>query len=56
MVFENLGSEEVLNFQISPLNVETKTKRPPHSSRRLSFNELTNTKNLVLNSSHFVPN
>jgi len=26
------------------LNVETKTKRTPHSSRRLSFNELTNAK------------
>ena len=37
MVFENLASEEVINFQIPPLNVETKTKRTPHSSRRLSF-------------------
>jgi len=27
------------------LNVETKTKRTLHSSRRLSFNELTNAKN-----------
>ena len=26
------------------LNVETKTKRKPHSNRRLSFNELTNAK------------
>jgi len=26
------------------LNVETKTKRTLHSSRRLSFNELANTK------------
>ena len=32
---------------------ETKTKRTLHSSRRLSFNELTNAKNLVLHSSHF---
>ena len=35
------------------LNVETKTKRTLHSSRRLSFNELTNAKNLVLHSSNF---
>ena len=35
------------------LNVETKTKRTLHGSRRLSFNELTNAKNLVLHSSHF---
>jgi len=28
------------------LNVETKTKRTLHSSRRLSFNELTNAKNI----------
>jgi len=28
-------------------------KRTLHSSRRLSFNELTNAKNLVLHSSHF---
>jgi len=33
------------------LNVETKTKRALHSSRRLSFNELTNAK-LELHSSH----
>ena len=39
-----------------PLNVETKTKRTPHSSRRLSFNELTNAKELVLHSSHFALN
>jgi len=38
------------------LNVETKTKRTLHSSRRLSFNELTNAKNLVLHSSHFALN
>jgi len=37
-------------------NVETKTKRTLHSSRRLSFNELTNAKNLVLHSSHFALN
>jgi len=30
------------------LNVETKTKRTLHSSRRLTFNELTNAENLVL--------
>ena len=38
------------------LNVETKTKRTLYSSRRLSFNELTNAKNLVLQSSHFAFN
>jgi len=38
------------------LTVETKTKRKIHSSRRLSFNELTNAKNLALHSSHFVLN
>jgi len=38
------------------LNVETKTKRTLHSSRRLSFNELTNARNLVLHSSHFALN
>ena len=38
------------------LNVETKTKRTLNSSCRLSFNELTNTKNLVLHSSHFALN
>ena len=29
------------------LNVETKTKRTLHSSRRLSFNELTNAKKIL---------
>jgi len=38
------------------LNVETKTKLTLHSSRRLSFNELTNAKNPVLHSSHFALN
>jgi hypothetical protein len=38
------------------LNVETKTKRTLHGSHRLSFDELTNTKNLVLHSSHFALN
>ena len=38
------------------LNVETKTKRTLYSSRRLSFNELTNAKNLVLHNSHFAFN
>jgi len=38
------------------LNVETKTKCTLHSSRRLSFNELMNAKNLVLHSSHFAVN
>jgi hypothetical protein len=38
------------------LNVETKTKRTLHSSRRLCCNELMNAKNLVLHSSHFALN
>ena len=38
------------------LNVESKTKHTLHSSRRLSFNELTNAKNLALHSSHFILN
>jgi len=38
------------------VNVETKTKRTLHSSRPLSFNELTNAKNLLLHSSHFAIN
>ena len=38
------------------LNVETKTKRTLYSSRRLSFNELTNAKSLGLHSSHFALN
>jgi len=38
------------------LNVETKKKRTLHSSRRLSFNELTNAKYLVLHSNHFALN
>jgi len=38
------------------LTVETKTKRTVHSSRRLSSNEFTNAKNLVLHSSHFALN
>ena len=38
------------------LNVEIKTKRTLHSCRRLSFNELTNAKYLVLHSSHFALN
>jgi len=38
------------------LNVETKPKRTLHCSRRLSFNELTNAKNLVLHSIHFALN
>ena len=38
------------------MNVETKTKRTLYSSRRLSFNELTNTKNLMQHSRHFALN
>ena len=38
------------------LNVETKTKPTVHSRHRLSFNELTNAKSLVLHSSHFALN
>ena len=40
----------------SRLNVEMKTKRTLHSSRRLNFNELTNATNLVLHSSNFALN
>jgi len=46
----------LLKLVIPTTNVETKTKRALHSSRRLSFNELTNAKNLVLHSSHFALN
>jgi len=45
-----------MKFEGWRLNVETKTKRTLHSSRRLSFNELTNAKNFVLFSSHFALN
>jgi len=38
------------------LNVETKMKRTLHISRRISFNELTNAKNLVLHNSYFALN
>ena len=46
----------LLTLVIPTTNVETKTKRTLHSSRRLSFSELTNAKNLVLHSSHFALN
>jgi len=46
----------LLKLVIPTTNVETKMKRTLHSSRRLSFNELTNAKNLVLHSSHFALN
>ena len=46
----------LLKLVIPTTSVETKTKRTLHSSRRFSFNELTNTKNLVLHSSHFALN
>jgi len=42
----------LLKLVIPTTNVEAKL----HSSRRLSFNELTNAKNLVLHSSHFALN
>jgi len=46
-----------MNFEVLRLNVETKMKHTLHSSRQLSFNELTNAKkNLVLHSSHFALN
>ena len=45
-----------MKFTVWRLNVETKTKRTLHINRRLRFNELTNAKNLVLHSSHFVLN
>jgi len=46
----------LLKLVIPRTNVETKMKRTLHSSCRLSFNELTNTKYLVLHSSHFALN
>ena len=45
-----------MKFEGWRLNVETKTKRALHSSRRLGFNELTNAKNRVLHRSHFAGN
>ena len=45
-----------MKFKGWGLNVEMKTKRTLHSSRQLSFNELTNAKNLVLHCSHFALN
>jgi len=46
----------LLKLVIPTTNVETKTKRTLHNSRRLSFYELTNAKFLVLHSSHFALN
>ena len=37
----------LLKLVIPTTNVETKTKRTLHSSRRLSFNELTNAKKIL---------
>jgi len=48
--------EEVLNFQIPPLERSPSAQPCIGVSRRLSFNKLTNTKNLVLHSSHFALN
>ena len=45
----------LLKLVIPKTNVETKTKRTLHSSRRFSFDEHTNAKNLVLHS-HFALN
>ena len=45
-----------MKFEDWRLNVETKTKRTLHSSRRLSFNVLMNANNLVAHSSYFVLN
>ena len=53
-LFAQIGDSRAL--PLWRLNVETKTKRTLYSSRRLSFNELTNAKNLVLHSSHFALN
>ena len=55
-LFAQIGDS---NDKCSPrwrLNIETKTKRTLYSSRRLSFNELTNAKKVVLHSSHFALN
>ena len=45
-----------MKFEDWRLNFETNTKRTLHSSRRLSFNGLTNAKNIVLHSSHVALN
>jgi len=46
----------LLKLVIPTTNVETKTKHTLHRSRRLSFDELTNAKNLVLHNSNFALN
>ena len=55
-ICSNWWFQRQMLFLVWRLNVETKKKRTLYSSRRLSFNELTNAKNLVLHSSHFALN
>ena len=52
-ICSNWWFQRQMLFLVWRLNVETKTRRTLYSSRRLSFNELTKAKNLVLHSSHF---
>jgi hypothetical protein len=51
-LFAQIGDSNDKCSSSLEVNVETKTKRTLHSSRRLSFNA----KNLVLHSSHFALN
>ena len=54
-LFAQIGdSNDKCSSSLGGLNVEMKTKRTLYSSRWLSFNELSNAKNLELHSSHFV--
>jgi len=43
-IFAQIGDSDKCSSSLEALNVETKTKRTLHSSRRLSFNELANAK------------
>jgi len=56
LLFIQYSFNAQLMFEGWRLTVETKTKRTLHSSRRLSFNELTKAKNIVLHSSHYALN
>ena len=55
-VCSNWWFKRQMLFLVGGWMLKTKTKRTLYSSRRLSFNELTKAKNLVLHSSHFALN
>jgi len=55
-ICSNWWFQRQMLFLVGGSNVETKTKRTLHGSWRLSFNEFTNAKNVVLHSSHFALN